>query len=541
MSLLLEALKALADRTVPADGTTERVPTELPAASVPAANPAQGGGADFRDATAEQLLEGAASAIAESLQDEQPGESETLRVEKSVAELKAPAGDEPVASWAEIWQQALMPPEATRSSPDESTANVDESADDTLPGDSPVMGEKHESIFAPWFAAHGLANEPSDSSAPPTESLKEEIAESHESEFSESLAVKATLEIPTSPESDSIPAPYAPEAAHEHPVDPTWELYDRSLESLTAWGSQHAVCAENKHPAEPPIAALSIQAHTPAEYIPDHPQQLVKAQESPVKTLVIPPQAVSKSAQPEQETPRKEVRRSASAPQTVSMPLAASKGLASELPSAQTIEEIRVSEPYLRLANRLLQSLRTARPQAIILASVDEASARTLDIAQLAKAITLSEEGKLLFIQAQAGKPDLTRRLGINPDQHPRWQGPGSELYERIYCSSQGRIDFLPQENVCSSAIQSVDPLLIARCKRQYSLVLVDVGVVSSEIARSLAPQGDAALLVAVMQHTPREIAVQSNALLRRLGVRTAGCVLMEPRPADSATRKFSL
>jgi hypothetical protein len=176
------------------------------------------------------------------------------------------------------------------------------------------------------------------------------------------------------------------------------------------------------------------------------------------------------------------------------------------------------------------------------LASADEASARTLDIAQLAKAITLSEEGKLLFIQAQLGRPDLTRRLGINPDQHPRWQGSnGNELFERIYCSNLGRIDLLPQENISSSGHQAVDPLLIARCKRQYPLVLVDVGVVSSEIARSLAPQGDAALLVAVMQHTSREVAIQSNALLRRLGVRTAGCVLMEPRPTGSANRKISL
>lgn len=552
MSLLLDALKALADRPVPADGagesaTSEKGGSKLPEAVAPATLPSQEGQTDLRDRTSEQLLESAASAVAESLHDEQPIDVVPSQATRQLAESDAPAADEPVTKWAEIWQQALQPLEEAETTNPESSTEADDSNDETPVGNDSAVDEKLESIFAPWFAAHGLANEPADSAELHATSQE---AENDPSQVNESIEppvpeIKAEYaETPAISETDSTPAAYSSEVSEEQPVDPTWELYDRSVESLAAWGFQQAAPGDHKNTDEPTVENLSIHSQIPVEYVPDQsPKQRIEEAPAESRTItdqVTPP--VSEQPCPTQlaeEKPKQKVRRPNSEPYPATKPLAVSAALAAVLPSAQTIEEIRVSEPYLRLASRLLQSLRTTRPQAIILASADEASARTLDMAQLAKAITLSEEGKLLFIQGQPGRPDLTRRLGINPDQHPRWQGPGSELYERIYCSSHGPIDLLPQENLVAGTLQTVDPLLVARCKRQYPLVLVDVGVAASEIARGLAPQGDAALLVAVMQNTPRELAVQANALLRRLGVRTAGCVLMEPRPANSATRKF--
>ena len=192
-----------------------------------------------------------------------------------------------------------------------------------------------------------------------------------------------------------------------------------------------------------------------------------------------------------------------------------------------------MSEPYLRLANRLLQSLRAARPQAIVLAAADEASTQAIDVAQLAKALTIAEESRTLVVQGHAGRPELGRRLGLEPERHPRWDAAaGGELSSRILCSSQRQLDLLPFEHLPRATEQAIDPLLLARCKRHYPLVLIDVGVVTGELAQRLAPQGDAAIIVAALRHTSRERAVQGVSLLRRLGVRAAGCVLIEARSA---------
>jgi hypothetical protein len=170
------------------------------------------------------------------------------------------------------------------------------------------------------------------------------------------------------------------------------------------------------------------------------------------------------------------------------------------------------------------------RPQAIVLAAAEEKAIRTVDLAQLAKALLLAEEGDVLVIEGCNARPELASQIEAIPGKHPRFQGTGGgELSDRILCTQNKRIGFLPLGNLEQNAKQAVDPLLIARCKRHYALILIDVGQSKAEAAQSLIAQSDFGILSAILSHTPRERAAQSAMALRHAGLRMLSSVLCEP------------
>jgi hypothetical protein len=571
MSLLAEALKALAERPVAADGEANA----LAGAETP---PPRGEDeSQLTDSRPEELLESAAAAVAESLNAD--ADIEPMKAAREDSNRDAADGSmaESSADWAEVWQQALWEKEPAESSGDltgedssTSAANVSGAEFNSLsPSEDRADSgsESDESIdasFDPWFAAHGLINlplEPIDwnANSNPTDSEIECEVEPQSSETAEAGADAAEAGADADVAAASLYTEQIDTPASETttPTDSTWELYDRSAEFSAPWGfEQNAPADQGKptpgtqsdstRPRQPSVEKLSEQppetstpaANTPEAGTPTESSRQSDRELGDSQSWFAPASQVADPTRTETESTHS--ADSASSVSEDSTPtFTNAQQIHTSTPAvASPNEGIRVTEPYLRLAGRVLQSLRAARPQAIVLAAADEASANTLDLAQWAKAITLSEEGKLLVIQAHSGRPELSRRLGILPDQHPRWPDTGGgNLAESIHCSGQGRIDLLLREKLSSSTDLAVDSLLIARCKRHYPLVLIDVGALSSELAQSLVPQGDAALLVAVLQHTPREVAAQSTLLLRRLGVRTAGCILMEPRPNASFGR----
>ena len=183
---------------------------------------------------------------------------------------------------------------------------------------------------------------------------------------------------------------------------------------------------------------------------------------------------------------------------------------------------------YLRLAGEMLSRTLARGPRAVAIIAVDAASAEALEMADLARAMALAESGETLLVPYRPGGLELARSLGADlarAAQHHRGGSPA----DWIVPTNQPGLSLLPHPLRNTGDAPLGDVLLLPRCKRRFSLIMVDAGA-WDEAAVPMLQQADAVFVVLTLGHTEQTTAADVTARLRRSGIRLAGCLLTEAR-----------
>jgi Mrp family chromosome partitioning ATPase len=151
----------------------------------------------------------------------------------------------------------------------------------------------------------------------------------------------------------------------------------------------------------------------------------------------------------------------------------------------------------------------------------------------LALARAAAQSGcRVALIDADAGQPDLARRLGVEAPCD--WRGVlqrGEPLQEAAVASLADRVTLIPQTAPATDQARVVDvPLirLLSDLRERFELVIVDMGPLGESprpIEAVLPCPVDMALVIRNVTATPREESLAAVAALRAWGVRAVGVI----------------
>jgi Mrp family chromosome partitioning ATPase len=190
----------------------------------------------------------------------------------------------------------------------------------------------------------------------------------------------------------------------------------------------------------------------------------------------------------------------------------------------------RAAAEYAALAMNLLARSPSRGPRSLAILSADAASADALDAARLAKAFAQAMHDPVLLVDGRWRAAELARELG---GQWPEVNESPVPLGKLIVPTDVPRLSLLPFAGRTKDdllADGTLDAVLLARCKRSYPLVLVEVGSPEGAWALPLAQQADYAFLAVTVGHSHRAAAAAAVARLQQSGIRLAGIVALGSR-----------
>jgi len=184
------------------------------------------------------------------------------------------------------------------------------------------------------------------------------------------------------------------------------------------------------------------------------------------------------------------------------------------------------------LATQIISQLACRFPAAIVFTSPTDRTGTTRTLLPLADALSRQMGGRLLLIDADYLKADLTAR-GRVYDHRGLWDAihaPGQ--WRQIVCRTDLHgVFLLPGARHCFQADAS-DALgfrtLLHELLQDYRLVVVDAPSLAHEGAVLLARQCEGLYLVARLQYTSARALEEAVRLLRNQHVRLLGCVVLE-------------
>lgn len=184
------------------------------------------------------------------------------------------------------------------------------------------------------------------------------------------------------------------------------------------------------------------------------------------------------------------------------------------------------------LAAQIVNQLAGSLPAAVILISPSDGTGTTRTVLPLADALSRQMGGRLLLVDADYRKADLTARGGVY-DRRGLWnaiQSPGG--WRQLVCRTDLPGVFLlpgakqPVETDVSTVLGFRE--LIQEVAQHYRLILVDAPSLAHQGAVLLAKQCDGVYLVTRLQYTSARALSEAVQLLRNQQVRLFGCVVLE-------------
>ncbi|MEF8788141.1 MAG: CpsD/CapB family tyrosine-protein kinase [Planctomycetota bacterium] len=187
------------------------------------------------------------------------------------------------------------------------------------------------------------------------------------------------------------------------------------------------------------------------------------------------------------------------------------------------------------MCHKLLGRIGEKRPQVITVTSGSRREGKTIMTLNLAAALAEAEEGRILVLDSDLRGPGIYRLANMKPDAglpdilHGDVELDGNICETRIprvdIISSPKTADLNGQQGLLAKRCRA----LLNRVRKHYSFILVDTPpVISSTEARIFGKEGDGVVVVARLEHTPREVVKRSVDELNNSGANVIGCMLTD-------------
>jgi Mrp family chromosome partitioning ATPase len=165
------------------------------------------------------------------------------------------------------------------------------------------------------------------------------------------------------------------------------------------------------------------------------------------------------------------------------------------------------------LAQGLRRRLSPKRPAILAFTSPGDGDGKTSLLIHLAPELARHGHGGVLVVDANFHKPDLTSRLTVSAGRKPL----GSAV---IYPTNLPGLNVLPMSPQRGCWLEEL--------RESWPLVLVDMASLAHAEAAAMLRRCDGVCLVVRLGHTVRRAVAKAPRLIRNVGGRLLGCVVVE-------------
>ena len=213
------------------------------------------------------------------------------------------------------------------------------------------------------------------------------------------------------------------------------------------------------------------------------------------------------------------------------------KGRAGELDLTVVMRHKRTGEAatHIRgLRAQLLSRNNGDPPRVISVTSGTRREGKTTTALNLAVSLAEVDPGRVLLVDGDMRGPRAHLLANVKPTKGLKEVLVNDlDLTDCIYETAVDRLDLLPctvsDADDCEGLLAQHCQALLAKLRRLYSFVIVDTPpVMAASQASTFGKYSDGVLLVARLEHTPREVVMRAIRELRAGGGKLLGCVLTD-------------